>query len=99
LILVIIDGKILREFEVSLAIGEPDFWVFLDVSEFKGKKATLQIIEENEAFNKIYQADTFTGEENLYKEYLRPQFHFSTRRGWVNDPNGLVYYHGEYHIF
>jgi len=95
----IIDGKLVRELEVSLAIDEPDFWVFLDVSEFKGKKATLQIKKENEAFNKIYQADTFPGEENLYKERLRPQFHFSTRRGWNNDPNGLVYHDGEYHLF
>jgi len=95
----IIDGKIEREFEVSLAIGEPDYWVFLDVSEFKGKNATLQIIEENKAFDKIYQADSYPGEENIYKEHLRPQFHFSTRRGWTNDPNGLVYYNGEYHLF
>ena len=95
----IIDGKIEREFEVSLAKSEPDFWVFLDVSEFKGKKATLQIMEENEAFNKIYQADSYQGEENIYKEHLRPQFHFSTRRGWTNDPNGLVYHDGEYHLF
>ena len=95
----IIDDKIEREFKVSLAKDEPDFWVFLDVAEFKGKKATLQIKKENEAFDKIYQADTFPGEESLYKEHLRPQFHFSTRRGWNNDPNGLVYHDGEYHLF
>ena len=95
----IIDGKIVREFEVALAIDEPDYWVFLDVSEFKGKKATLQLMEENEAFDKIYHADSFPGEENIYKESLRPQFHFSTRRGWTNDPNGLVYHEGEYHLF
>ncbi|MCB6981966.1 2,6-beta-D-fructofuranosidase, partial [Bacteroides uniformis] len=34
-----------------------------------------------------------------YKEKNRPQFHFTTRRGWINDPNGLIYYEGEYHLF
>jgi len=99
LIHVIIDDKIVREFEVSLAIGDPDFWVFLDVSEFKDKKVTLQIKKEHEGFDKIHQGNSYPGEENLYREYLRPQFHFSTRRGWNNDPNGLVYYDGEYHLF
>ena len=94
-----IDGKIVREFDFSLATDEPDFWIFLDVSEFKGKKAILQIDEENKTFEKIYQANSYPGEENLYKEHLRPQFHFSSRRGWNNDPNGLVYYDGEYHLF
>ena len=35
----------------------------------------------------------------LYKEARRSQFHFSARTGWINDPNGLVYYDGEYHLF
>lgn len=29
----------------------------------------------------------------------RPQFHFSPKENWMNDPNGLVYYKGEYHLF
>ncbi len=29
----------------------------------------------------------------------RPQFHFSPKAHWMNDPNGLVYYKGEYHLF
>ena len=36
---------------------------------------------------------------NLYKEKYRPQYHFSPARNWSNDPNGLVYYQGEYHLF
>jgi sucrose-6-phosphate hydrolase SacC (GH32 family) len=37
--------------------------------------------------------------EGLYSEMYRPQFHFSPRTGWTNDPNGLVFYKGEYHLF
>ncbi|MSU63167.1 MAG: glycoside hydrolase family 32 protein [Pedosphaera sp.] len=34
-----------------------------------------------------------------YKEPWRPQFHFSPERNWMNDPNGMVFYEGEYHLF
>ena len=34
-----------------------------------------------------------------YKEKYRPQFHFSPESGWMNDPNGLVFLDGEFHLF
>jgi len=47
----------------------------------------------------IRQADEIDNAAGLYKEKHRPQFHFTSRRGWLNDPNGLVYFKGEYHLF
>jgi sucrose-6-phosphate hydrolase SacC (GH32 family) len=34
-----------------------------------------------------------------FDQPFRPQFHFSPQRNWTNDPNGLVYFEGEYHLF
>ena len=37
--------------------------------------------------------------DTAYQELYRPQFHFTPAKNWMNDPNGLVYYKGEYHLF
>lgn len=34
-----------------------------------------------------------------YSEPFRPQYHFTPEKNWMNDPNGMVYYEGEYHLF
>lgn len=34
-----------------------------------------------------------------FKEKYRPQFHFTPEENWMNDPNGMVYYQGEFHLF
>lgn len=37
--------------------------------------------------------------DTYYSEEYRPQFHFSPREKWMNDPNGLVFHQGVYHLF
>lgn len=88
-----------RSFVIRLASDEPDYWVFADVSMLKGKTVVINYEGDQLGLTKIYQSDEIQGENEIYKEENRPQFHFTTRRGWINDPNGLIYYDGEYHLF
>jgi fructan beta-fructosidase len=84
---------------IRLAPAKPDYWVFLDVTAYKGKNLKILYDGDPEGLAKIYQDDVIAGNDSLYSEKNRPQFHFTTRRGWNNDPNGLVYLDGEYHLF
>lgn len=50
----------------------------------------------------IFIAIVFFGKtlaQEQYHEMYRPQIHFSPKANWMNDPNGLVYYNGIYHMF
>jgi fructan beta-fructosidase len=98
----LVDGKLEREFEIPLAVGKPDWWAFLDLTPFKNRTVVLKVDnlqDKAAALKAVVQSDEILGADALYREKFRPQFHFSSRRGWLNDPNGLVFYKGEYHLF
>jgi len=98
----IVDDKVVREFEIELAERTPDFWVFLDLAPFAGKKAAVEVEglgPGSYGLNQVQQADGIIASENLYREPLRPQFHFTSRRGWNNDSNGLVFHKGLWHLY
>ncbi len=99
----IVDDQTVREFTIEFETKEPDFWVFVDVGPWKGQKLVVQadpLPADSDALASITQSDTAVRDpDRLYRERLRPQFHFTSRRGWNNDPNGLVYYQGEYHLY
>jgi len=98
----LLDGRIVREFVIALGEGEADYWVVADVGEFKGKEITIEskgMVKDDGILDQLKQADHIIGSENIYSERLRPQFHFTSKRGWNNDTNGMVYYDGEYHMF
>ncbi|MDB5275702.1 MAG: hypothetical protein JWR61_657 [Ferruginibacter sp.] len=96
-----VDGVNTRFFDIELAEGTPDWYAYLQIDQWKGKEVELRVDKVSngsKVFTPIVQSDVDTN-ANTYKEKLRAQFHFSPKRGWTNDPNGMVYYNGEYHLF
>lgn len=86
-------------FNIRLAPAEADYWVFCDVSGYKGKILKISYTGNPAGLKNIYQSDKIAGQDSLYRESFRPQQHFTFRRGWNNDPNGLSWFDGEYHLF
>jgi fructan beta-fructosidase len=102
-----VDGRVVRR-----ATGRDDErleWATWDVADLAGQSATIQIVDRVTGgwghinIDQIVQSDSRKAEplvpQKLYHEQYRPQFHFSPMRNWTNDPNGLVFYQGEYHLF
>ncbi len=94
-----IDSKTTEKFYVRLAQNKIDYWVKLDVKKYKGQQLSLSFENTEKSslgLSNIKESDHFKLD---YNEPYRPQFHFSPEYGWMNDPNGLVYLDGEYHLF
>jgi fructan beta-fructosidase len=104
---VLVAGKIVRT-----STGNNDErldWELWDVANLIGKQAQIQIVDNATGgwghvnVDQIVMSDRYKCEpakpEKLYGERYRPQFHFSPAKNWTNDPNGMVFYKGEYHLF
>jgi len=98
---IIHNGKVLDEFSINLANTNPDWWGFFPLNQYQGD--TLRIAMDNSEHKKGLRKVTATAKlmnhEKLYHERYRQQVHFSNKRGWNNDPNGMIYYHGKWHLF
>ena len=90
------DGKSIYYMDIRLDNIAPDFFAYIDVSRFLGEIITIDVAPEMEiCFNETDEMHI----ENLYNENMRPQIHFTPKNGWLNDPNGLIYINGKYHMF
>jgi fructan beta-fructosidase len=97
-----IEGRTIREFEIELAEDKPDFWVFTELGPYRGKTMRIDVdrLEHgSQGLARITQAENVPDVRGVYHEPHRPRFHFTSQRGWLNDPNGLVWAGGAYHLF
>ncbi len=95
-------GKKVRRYGTEIApdADSVDFYAFFTIESYKGKPAIVSAAgAPEEGFALIRQADEIPGADTFYTEALRPQLHFSQKVGWNNDPNGMVYYDGEWHLY
>lgn len=102
----IVKNKEVNVADVRLAVNRVDYFVPLDLSDYAGKNILLKFkLGSNDPIRgklsavcckEMKLSDTFdTGN----REKFRPTYHFSPLYGWMNDPNGMVYKDGEYHLF
>lgn len=97
---VVVDGKSIFEYlqDVTLATGETDYWIPVDIRDYKGKSVTLKltnVAEGSPVPAGIRQSDTIDMD---YDEHFRMVYHFTPYFGWNNDPNGLFYKDGLWHM-
>lgn len=90
------DSAELYRLSIKLDDASPNFYAYVDVSRFIGKTLNLSITPDMKiSFTESETMDL----PDLYGETYRPQIHFTTKNGWLNDPNGLIYLDGQYHMF
>lgn len=97
--LLLCDGATLI-YDLDVFLATPDSThvcrMYVDLKPFFGKNLTFSLTCETgeEPYTPV-----FTDVRPEPVSAMRPKIHFTTKYGWINDPNGLVYADGVYHLF
>ena len=104
---VLVDNQQVMSFNAKLAVDKVDYYVPLELQHFGAEQLLLDVkfhgdrrftgaMKDFLCWREIKQSDTF---DTKNCEKYRPQYHHTPVYGWMNDPNGMFYKDGVYHLF
>jgi fructan beta-fructosidase len=88
-----------QNINVRLAREKVDYYVPLDLSAYQGKTISIDVAgmpSSSLCWKEIKLSDTF---DFSNREIYRPVYHHTPAYGWMNDPNGMFYKDGVYHLY
>ena len=104
---VLANNQQVQKFNVRLAVDKVDYYVPLDISRFGSDEVLLDIFFHGDrrftgamkdflCWREMKQSDVF---DTSNREKFRPAYHHTPVYGWMNDPNGMFYKDGVYHLY
>lgn len=88
-----------QNINIRLAREKVDYYVPLDLSAYQGKSVSVDVMgmpASSLCWKEIKLSDTF---DSSNRETYRPVYHHTPVYGWMNDPNGMFYKDGVYHLY
>jgi levanase/fructan beta-fructosidase len=107
----VLDGQneMVKRLNVRLAVDKVDYWVPLEMKNekgemknvllditFHGDKRTTGALKDFVCWREMKYSDTF---DTTNREHYRPLYHHTPLYGWMNDPNGMFYKDGVWHLY
>ena len=96
------DNQCVRRPNVRLAVDHADYYVPLEIKDgqvldivFHGDRRTTGVVKEFACWKEMKYANEF---DTTNREKFRPTYHHTPAYGWMNDPNGMFYKDGEWHL-
>lgn len=93
------EGQLAQSMNIRLARERVDSYVPLDLSAYVNQKVSIDIAgmpSSSLCWKELKMSDSF---DMTNKEMFRPVYHHTPVYGWMNDPNGMFYKDGVYHLY
>lgn len=90
--------KVLLNAKMRVDFKNPQWYYSMETLELQGEVLRVELLSGISEKVEFKTEDKYWS-ETFPDELLRPQYHFSAPQGWLNDPNGLVFWKGDWHMY